>query len=659
MAKSSIKRKDKTEGRKPGQNSMNPDRDKSALKGVAKPRTAGTIKRLAMYKNFKAKRNAAGKVIKAAPYQGYVDSGTRARVEPARGWFSNTKVITQSALQKFQASMGEAMKDPYKVVMNPTKLPVTLLQEKAKYARVHMLDTEPFTQTFGKKATRKKPKVQANDLAAMVAEAESRTDAYKEEADKDRVVERPDDAPAIRDWIFGAGQSKRIWNELYKVIDSSDVVIQVLDARDPLGTRSTMIEEYLRKEKTHKHLIFVLNKVDLVPTWVTQRWVAVLSQEVPTIAFHASLNHPFGKGALINLFRQLAKVHTAAKQISVGFIGYPNTGKSSVINALRSKKVCNVAPIAGETKVWQYITLMRKVYLIDCPGVVPPKDESDEEKVLRGVVRIEHVTSPEDYIPAVLERVKPRYLERTYKIFKYENHIDFLEQMAKKAGRLLKGGEPDVNAVAKMVLMDWQRGKLPYFVPPIGCMKMPTEIDQNADDTADEVPEDTLEDDNGDADEDVDDAESDSETVQTENTVDTTATTETVDSLYEDVRFAREEEEDREQERQEQAREKKEAKPKVDLREFVKQDLKKIATSVEFFDEEKYEGGVKPVKKTSKASVETSSSPSSSQGAESKEPDEATASEPEAAGKRSSASNSSGKKKKVKTGAGTFNVSSS
>merc|ERR1712013_271610 len=256
--------------------------------------------------------------------------------------------------------------------------------------------------------------------------------------------------------------------------------------------------------------------------------------------------------------------------------------------------------------------------------------ESDEEKVLRGVVRIEHVTSPEDYIPAVLERVKPRYLERTYKIFKYENHIDFLEQMAKKAGRLLKGGEPDVNAVAKMVLMDWQRGKLPYFVPPIGRMKMPTGNDQNADDTTDEVPEDTLEDDNGDADEDVDDAESDSETVQTENTVDTTATTETVDSLHEDVRFAREEEEDREQERQELAREKKEAKPKVDLREFVKQDLKKIATSVEFFDEEKYEGGVKPEKKTSKASVETSRSPSSSQGAESKDPEEATASKPEA-----------------------------
>jgi len=659
MAKESVKRKDKIEGKKPGQNSMNPDRDKSALKGVAKPRTAGTIKRLAMYKNFKAKRNPAGKIIKAAPYQGYVDSGTRARVEPARGWFSNTKVISQSALQKFQASMGDAMKDPYKVVMNPTKLPVTLLQEKAKYARVHMLETEPFTQTFGKKATRKKPKVVANDLAAMVAAAESRGDAYKEESDKDRVVERPDDAPAIRDWIFGAGQSKRIWNELYKVIDSSDVVIQVLDARDPLGTRSTMIEEYLRKEKTHKHLIFVLNKVDLVPTWVTQRWVAVLSQEVPTIAFHASLNHPFGKGALINLFRQLAKVHTAAKQISVGFIGYPNTGKSSVINALRSKKVCNVAPIAGETKVWQYITLMRKVYLIDCPGVVPPKDESDEEKVLRGVVRIEHVTSPEDYIPAVLDRVKPRYLERTYKIFKYENHIDFLEQMAKKAGRLLKGGEPDVHAVANMVLNDWQRGKLPYFVPPIGCMKMPKEVAKEGEDEAEGAVEETLEDEEADAnnDEDVDDVESDSETVDTENTVDTT---DTVDSLFEDMRFAREEAEDREVERVEQAREKKEAKPKVDLREFVKQDLKKISTSVEFFDEEKYEGGVKPVRK---ASSKSDDSKSQSRGEASKAgpetSEEATTSNDEQSGKRSLTSSSDKRKKKVKTGAGTFNVTTS
>ena len=314
-------------------------------------------------------------------------------------------------------------------------------------------------------------------------------------------------------------------------------------------------------------------------------------------------------------------------------------------------------------QVWQYITLMRKVYLIDCPGVVPPKDESDEEKVLRGVVRIEHVTSPEDYIPAVLDRVKPRYLERTYKIFKYENHIDFLEQMAKKAGRLLKGGEPDVNAVAKMVLNDWQRGKLPYFVPPIGCMKMPA-VEKEGEDEVEGAAEETLEDENADAndDEDVDDAESDNETVDTENTVDTTATTDTVDSLYEDVRFAREEAEDREVERKEQAREKKEAKPKVDLREFVKQDLRKIATSVEFFDAEKYEGGERPARKA-KADAQSAQSKGEASKAGSETPEDPTTSKAETdeqSGKRSSTSSSSDKKKKkVKTGAGTFNVTTS
>lgn len=56
---------------------------------------------------------------------------------------------------------------------------------------------------------------------------------------------------------------------LKQVIDSSDVVIQVLDARDPLGTRCYQIERYMKKEKPHKHLIFVLNKVDLIPVWVT------------------------------------------------------------------------------------------------------------------------------------------------------------------------------------------------------------------------------------------------------------------------------------------------------------------------------------------------------------------------------------------------------
>lgn len=99
------------------------------------------------------------------------------------------------------------------------------------------------------------------------------------------------------------------------------------------------------------------------------------------------------------------------KQICIGFVGYPNVGKSSIINTLKKKKVCNVAPIPGETKVWQYITLMRRIYLIDCPGIVPPSAKDDEAtKVLKGVVRVEHLSSPLDHIGPLLTRVRPEYL---------------------------------------------------------------------------------------------------------------------------------------------------------------------------------------------------------------------------------------------------------
>jgi nuclear GTP-binding protein len=295
-----------------------------------------------------------------------------------------------------------------------------------------------------------------------------KSEEYNESKDTDLVVDNKGVNDEAMFALFKAGQSRRIWNELYKVIDSSDVIIQVLDARNPEGTRCKQVEKYIKKEKSHKHLIFVLNKCDLVPTWVTQKWVAILSQEHPTLAFHASLTNPFGKGALIQLLRQFGKIHKDRKQISVGFIGYPNTGKSSVINALRKKKVCNVAPIAGETKVWQYITLMKRIYLIDCPGVVYPHGDTETDIVLKGVIRVENIPSPEDHVEEVLKRVKKEHIQRTYRLFDWGDHIDFLEKLAAKTGKLNKGGESNISSAAKMVLNDFQRGKLPYFVKPPG-----------------------------------------------------------------------------------------------------------------------------------------------------------------------------------------------
>ncbi|CAM1298973.1 GNL2 (predicted), partial [Pycnogonum litorale] len=453
---------------KKSNHSLNPNRE--AGKGGNNMRDKTTIKRLLMYKGSKPKRNSQGRIVKPAIFQNRLPSGSVARVAPNRKWFGNTKVVTQNALQKFQSELGKIIRDPYQVVMKQTKLPITLLNETSKHSRVHLLETESFENTFGRKSHRKRPNVTASDLQDLLNNASNKTDLYDHTKDSDLFVE-PEfpDRKLSKDILMTAGQSKRIWNELYKVIDSSDVVVQVLDSRDPMGTRSKHIENFLRKEKSHKHLVFILNKCDLVPTWITQRWVAILSQEYPTMAFHASITNPFGKGALINLLRQFGKLHQDKKQISVGFIGYPNVGKSSIINTLRSKKVCNVAPLAGETKVWQYITLMRRIYLIDCPGVVYPSGDSDTEIVLKGVVRVENVRNPDDHIAEVLNRVKSDYITKHYKIDKWKDSRDFLEQFARRSGKLLKKGEPDIVAVSKMMLNDWQRGKLPYFIKPPAC----------------------------------------------------------------------------------------------------------------------------------------------------------------------------------------------
>ena len=110
---------------------------------------------------------------------------------------------------------------------------------------------------------------------------------------------------------------------------------------------------------------------------------------------------------------------------------------------------------------------MKRIYLIDCPGVVPPSNnDSPEDILLRGVVRVENVENPEQYIAAVLKKTRPQHIQRTYDVGNFETATDFLEILARKGGRLLKGGEADVDGAAKMVLNDFVRGKIPWFTPP-------------------------------------------------------------------------------------------------------------------------------------------------------------------------------------------------
>lgn len=155
------------------------------------------------------------------------------------------------------------------------------------------METEPFSETFGPKAQRKKPRLDVGtfeELSKIGAAATERTEDLAEGLSGIIIIihvllsslTKPvvdsqqvfvgDFKPVHADYIepiFAKGTSRRIYGELYKVIDSSDVILHILDARDPLGTICESVLEYLKKEKAHKQVVLVINKCDLVPNWVT------------------------------------------------------------------------------------------------------------------------------------------------------------------------------------------------------------------------------------------------------------------------------------------------------------------------------------------------------------------------------------------------------
>lgn len=268
----------------------------------------------------KAIRDKDGNIIQAQEFQS--SEAKPGRVQPDKRWFGNTRVISQDALDHFRTSLSSRVNDPYSVLLRRNKLPMSLIQDPTRGKAPSLTTLEPYSNTFGPGAQRKRPRLEGG-MSSFEELAESSEQLGKVAEDKVAAAEAkaagvglvPDDyeiganvnhgdaaaqaeepylIPVQRgrsEPIYSKGQSRRIWGELYKVIDSSDVIIHVLDARDPLGTRCRSVEKHIREEKPHKHLVFLLNKVDLVPTWVTVSLSHLYPFSLPAFLSFFPLHH--------------------------------------------------------------------------------------------------------------------------------------------------------------------------------------------------------------------------------------------------------------------------------------------------------------------------------------------------------------------------------
>lgn len=269
------------------------------------------------------------------------------------------------------------------------------------------------------------------------------------------------------------GNIRRHAKDFKQLVNQCHVILQVVDARDPLGTRSIKAEQYIMSNYGgSKRIILVLNKVDMIPNAVATQWIEYLSTYHPTIPFCAAHERIRRKYAphtesLMRLLKGiLSEQHLSS--LMVGVVGYPNVGKSSLINCLHRSQVVETGPNPGVTKHNQEVVIDQHIRFMDCPGIIFMSEEENQPVSLfiRNFISTQHVEDPFPLIDSIIEKVGVEKLTTQYNIPIFSTRDEFLALIAKKRGKLQKGGALDLEAAAHSLLLDWSRGKIPYYTLP-------------------------------------------------------------------------------------------------------------------------------------------------------------------------------------------------
>lgn len=264
-------------------------------------------------------------------------------------------------------------------------------------------------------------------------------------------------------------QHRKEFPELVReFVEKADIILEVLDSKFPKETRNLEMEHIIKGYG--KKLIYILNKTDLVnPKELKKTLELELLDLKPFVLVSCQTRR--GSGELRDRIKIEAKSLAKDKKYKEGWdrdvivavIGYPNTGKSSVINLLVGRSSAKTAREAGFTKGVQKIRLAEGIVLLDTPGVIRENETTEEYGKMKlariGVKTFDKVKDPEIVVQQLMKEY-PGVVEKFYNIPAEGDSDSLIEEIGKRNNFLVKGGQVDINRSAKLIIKDWQDGKI-------------------------------------------------------------------------------------------------------------------------------------------------------------------------------------------------------